>query len=110
MKAAVIGLLILGPVTAWLAFGKRGFVQLYRMETERQDSVAKIRQLAEENQALMDEISRFRTDMTYVESVARRELGLIRENEVVYRFEKDGSKKGTTTSTSRKTEDGGKRE
>ena len=44
--------------------------------------------LVAENEALIEEVHRFRTDMTYVESVARNELNLIRENEVIYRFGK----------------------
>ena len=54
---------------------------------ERQAHIERIQELVEENQALLEEIERLRTDMSYIESVARRELNLIRENEVVYRFE-----------------------
>ena len=74
---------------AWLWFGESGFVRLYRSEAERQACVERIRRLAEENQALFNEVQLLRTDMKYVESVARRELNLIRENEVIYRFRKE---------------------
>ena len=59
-----------------------------RTEIERQASIDRIRKLAEENEALIEEVQRFRTDMEYVESVARKELNLIRENEVIYRLGK----------------------
>ena len=72
----------------WLWFGESGFVRLYRTEADRQACVERIRRLADENQALLNEVQRFRSDMKYVESVARRELNLIKENEVVYRFSK----------------------
>lgn len=81
---------------AWLGLGKTGFLNLYRMERERQSSLLQIQQLAQENQALLDEINRLRTDPEYIESVAKRELGLIKRNEVIYRFsqEKKPAEKG----------------
>ena len=71
---------------AWLWFGEGGFGRLYRSETERQACIERIRRLAEENQMLLNEVQLLRTDMKYLESVARRELNLIKENEVIYRF------------------------
>ena len=59
---------------------------------ERQAYLDNIRLLAEENRALLDEIHRLRSDMKYVESVARKELNLVKENEVIYRFEEGGDK------------------
>jgi cell division protein FtsB len=79
-----ISLLIL-PIM-WLGFGKNGFLNLYRMELERQANVERVQQIARENQALMDEIQRLRSDGRYVEAVARRELGLVGEGDLVYRF------------------------
>jgi cell division protein FtsB len=106
LKMALVALLILSPIITWLAFGKRGFVQLYRMDLERQAYVDRIRQLAEENQTLMDEIERLRTDPEYVESVARRELGLIKENEIIYRFDKAKSRPGETVVSKQRTREG----
>ena len=63
---------------------------------ERQAHVDKIRLLAEENRTLMEEVRRLRNDMNYVESLARRELNLIKKNEVIYRFgtERHGIREG----------------
>jgi cell division protein FtsB len=76
----------MGPLLAWLGFGERGLIQLYRKEIERQAYVEKIRRLAEENQKMLEEIHRLRTDLSYVEAVARKELNLVKPNELVYRF------------------------
>lgn len=86
-KIPVVFVCFLGVVFAWLAFGERGLLHLYNAEMERQDHIDKIRKLAAENRALLEEINRLRTDIEYAESVARRELNLIKENEVIYRFE-----------------------
>jgi len=73
---------------AWLGFGEQGLIHLYRTEMERKAYVDRIHQLAEENQNLLEEVHRLRTDMEYIESVARKELSLIKKNETIYRFDK----------------------
>jgi cell division protein FtsB len=89
LKFTSITLLFLGLVIMWLGFGERGFIHLYRMDRKRQDYVQRIRDLERENQALLEEIHRLRNDRAYMESLARRELGLIRDNEILYRFMKE---------------------
>lgn len=82
--------LLLSLMVAWLGFGERGFVHLYQMERERASRIEKISQLERENQELLEEIQRLRTDQAYIEATGRRELGLVKNEEVLYRFEKDG--------------------
>lgn len=95
-KISLITLIFLGLIMAWLAFGERGFIHLYRMEKERQAYLEKIRELERANQELLEEIDRLRNDEEYIESEARRELGLVRENELIYRFssEQDNDRQG----------------
>jgi cell division protein FtsB len=81
-----IAFCLLGPVLGWLGFGKQGFINLHRIEKEREAFADRIRQLKEENRLLLRDIGRLRTDMSYVEYVARTELNLIKENEIIYRF------------------------
>ncbi len=78
---------ILISFVAWLAIGERGLIKLYRTEMERQAYIERIKQLTEENQALLNEINRLRTDMKYIESVARKNFNMIKSNEVIYRFD-----------------------
>ena len=70
----------------WLGFGKRGFLHLYRMEKNRQAYIERIRKVEKENQALIEEIRRLNSDTAYLESVARKELGFVKENEILYKF------------------------
>lgn len=84
----MILLCFLAPVMAWLGFGEQGLIHLYRTEMERKAYVDRIHQLAEENQTLLEEVNRLRTDMDYIESVVRKELSLIKKNEIIYRFDK----------------------
>lgn len=90
LKFSLLALLFLGLVAAWLGFGERGFIHLYRMDRERQTYLDRINALERENRELLDEIQRLRSDREYVENLGRRELGLVKEDEVMYRF---GTKK-----------------
>jgi cell division protein FtsB len=90
LKFSLLALLFLGLVAAWLGFGERGFIHLYRMDRERQTYLEKINMLERENRELLDEIQRLRSDREYVENLGRREMGLVKEDEIMYRF---GTKK-----------------
>lgn len=78
--------LVLGLIVVWLGFGERGFLHLYKKEKDRQAYQERIRKIEKDNQALIEEIERLNTDDTYLESVARKELGLVRDDEILYRF------------------------
>jgi cell division protein FtsB len=79
-------------MAAWLGFGERGFIHLYRMEKDRQAHMERIRKLEKENQTLLEEIRRLHTDRQYLESVARTELGLVKDDEILYRFSREEEK------------------
>ena len=64
------------------------------MQKEKEKSGVLIEELKEKNKELITEIRRLKGDPRYLESVARRELGLVRENEVIYRFKKDSDVSG----------------
>ena len=93
LKFSFFIILFLGLIIAWLGFGERGFIHLYRMEKERQDYQERIRKLEKSNRELLDQIHLLKTDQAYMESVARRELGLVRDNEIIYRLNRSPKEK-----------------
>ncbi|RLB43973.1 MAG: hypothetical protein DRH12_01280 [Deltaproteobacteria bacterium] len=86
LKAALVLFCVTLPFLAWLGLSKRGVINLYKMDLERQKYVDRIKKLKKENKELMEEIRRLKKDPAYVEKVARQELGLVKENEIIYRF------------------------
>lgn len=73
-------------VAGTLLFGHDGVSGLLALRAERQRlGEAAVRRL-EENTALREQITRLRTDDRFLEGLARRELGFVRSDEVVYRF------------------------
>jgi cell division protein FtsB len=89
LRFSLLVFLFFGLMVAWLGFGERGFIHLYRMEKERQAHLDKIQDLEQENRELLEEIQRLRDDVAYMEALGRRELGLVKEDEVLYRFAKE---------------------
>jgi cell division protein FtsB/cell division protein DivIC len=43
--------------------------------------------LEEENQKLKEEVKRLQSDKRYIEEIARKELGMVKEGEIIYRFD-----------------------
>ena len=90
----LILLLILGIFTF---FGEKGIFHLLRIQKEVARIKEKNAKLEEENQKLREEVKRLQTDRRYIEEIARRELGMVKEGEIIYQFDtpskgKEGSK------------------
>ena len=94
-----IGLLCL--LASWLAFGDRGLIYVYKKDKERQEYLKKIEELKKENQKLMEEIERLSNDQDYIEETARRELNMVRDGEVIYRFANEKEDKNTSKQDAR---------
>ena len=90
-KVPVLLICLCATIAAWLAFGKRGLLDLYSMEMQRQACIERINQLTKENQELKEELELLTNDMEYVESLVRKKLNLVKENEVIYRFKNRNS-------------------
>ena len=67
-------------------FGEHGVAHLLRLRAERRALGETAFALLERTDQLRADITRLRTDDRYLEAFARRQLGLVRPNETVYRF------------------------
>jgi cell division protein FtsL len=83
--SAALVLAILG-VTASALLGEHGIMHLRRLHAERTELRRTAFALLEKNARLRQEITRLRSDDRYIEALARKQLGLVRPNEQVYRF------------------------
>jgi cell division protein FtsL len=81
----LIFFLILGLLTF---FGEKGILQLLRFQKELARIEEKNMKLDEENQKLKEEVKHLQNDKRYIEEIARKELGMIKEGEIIYQFEK----------------------
>jgi cell division protein FtsB/cell division protein DivIC len=80
----LVPLLIFGTLTF---FGEKGILHLLRLQKE----VAQIKdrniKLEEENKKLREEVKRLQRDKRYIEEIARKELGMVKEGEIIYQFD-----------------------
>jgi cell division protein FtsB len=65
-------------------FGERGLLEKLRARRQYQALTMEIGRLRQENGLLREQARRLREDPRTIEEVARRELGLIREGELVF--------------------------
>jgi len=73
----------------WIIFApNRGILALHKAQEEIARLQTENMRLAEENKALQEEINRLQDDPAYLEEKARKEYGMLKENEVLYIFEK----------------------
>lgn len=67
-------------------FGDRGLLRINHLHRDLDEMQKRVSELKEENEQLKREISALQSDRRYLESIARRDFGLVRSNEVVYQF------------------------
>ena len=76
--------LILGFVTF---FGEKGMFHLFRLKKE----LARIKeanvQLEKENAKLQEDVERLKHEKRTIEEIARKELGMVKEGEIIYQFD-----------------------
>jgi cell division protein FtsB len=75
---------ILGLVTF---FGDKGILYLLRLRKD----LARIQEanikMEAENRKLREEVRRLQHEKRYIEEIARKELGMVKEGEIIYQFE-----------------------
>jgi cell division protein FtsB len=82
LPMALILLLLLGLAV----FGDKGLVKAWHAKEQKDELLREIRLLEETNRALRQEIEALRSDPKHLEGIARRELGMVRDDELIYQF------------------------
>jgi cell division protein FtsB len=76
-------LVILMGLTVW---GEHGLLAMWRKQGDVARLVQEIEAIERENARLSHEIQHLRNDMQHIEAIAREELGLVKEDELVFEF------------------------
>jgi cell division protein FtsB len=66
--------------------GDKGWLELRRLQHTHQALIKGNTLLTQENSKMYDTIDRLQNDPEYIENIARRELGMIRSNELIFKF------------------------
>lgn len=84
-----IGILLLAVIAVpVMVLSPTGLGRLRNLQQERVRAEVEVSHLTEQIRQLRAEVARIKTDPAAVERVARDELGLVRQTELVYQFKK----------------------
>jgi cell division protein FtsB len=78
-----VSVLLLVALFIFIIVSERGLADLRDLRTDRDKLVEENKKLTRENQAISIEIDRLKHDPGYIESIARQELGMIGEDEII---------------------------
>ena len=76
--------LVLGLLTF---FGDKGILHLFRLQKDLVRIKEANRTIEEEDRKLKEEARRLQNEKRYIEEIARKELGMMKEGETVYQFD-----------------------
>jgi len=80
--------LLLFSLLFFIIFGEHGFIDLNVLKKERDQLVQKNELLTHKNMSLSIEIDRLNYDPQYIENIARQELGMVAEDELILKPQK----------------------
>jgi cell division protein FtsB len=76
--------LVLGLLTFW---GDKGILHLLRLQKELVRIKETNKNIEEENRKLREQVKRLQNEKQYIEEIARKELGMVKEGEILYQFD-----------------------
>lgn len=71
-----------------ITFGNKGLVDNYLVSKRLAQLKLQSNEITTENNTLKRKILLLRNDLTYIETLARSELGMVKEGDIVYRLVK----------------------
>ena len=78
-----ITVVLLFSLFFFIIFGEHGLMDLNTLKKERDQLADKNGQLSQQNLSLSVEIDRLKHDPKYIENIARQELGMVAEDELI---------------------------
>ena len=78
-----IAIILIAALFFFIIVSEHGLVDLVFLKQEREKLVKKSERLNQKNLSISIEIDRLKHDPEYIENVARKELGMIGEDEVI---------------------------
>ena len=79
----VLAIITMCLMLLFIVFGENGLSDLYRLKKQKENLSQKNDELKKKNLSFYREIERLKHDPSYVEDVARKELGVIGKDEVI---------------------------
>jgi cell division protein FtsB len=87
-------ILLVLVLLALALFGDKGIMRAFQSERQKEALQEEVNRLEATNEALRKEIEALRSDRRYIEDIARRELGMVKKDELVFQFSNRKKEKG----------------
>jgi len=78
-----ISILLLISLFIYIFFSKHGYSEMVLLKQEQSKLIQVNERLTRGNLAISTEIDRLKHDLTYIENIARQELGMISKDEII---------------------------
>lgn len=78
-----VSVLVLFSLLLFILFSDNGLADFFKLRSDRDRLIQENERLKHENLSLYRTIERLKNDPEYIESIARKELGMIRKDEVI---------------------------
>jgi cell division protein FtsB len=79
-------LALVALILGFALFGDRGILHMLKLSGQKATLSQKLVESEAQNEALRVEITALRSDRRYIEQIARTELGMVRDDELVFQF------------------------
>ncbi len=79
-------LALVALILGFALFGDRGILHMLKLSGQKAGLTQKLAELKAQNEELRIEIALLRNDPLYIERIARIELGMVRDDELVFQF------------------------
>jgi cell division protein FtsB len=86
LRAPLWALLIAALLLGLALFGDRGLLRALQASDQQSQLEEQVKQLEAANAVLRREIEALRSDRRTLENIARKELGMVKDDELVYQF------------------------
>jgi cell division protein FtsB len=73
-------------ILGFAVFGERGILHMLKLSGQKAVLAQKISEAETQNEELRGEITALRSDRRYIERIARTELGMVRDDELIFQF------------------------
>ena len=79
-------LALVALILGFALFGDRGILHMLKLSGQKATLSQKLAEFETHNEGLRVEITALRSDRNYIERIARTELGMVRDDELVFQF------------------------
>ena len=79
-------LALVALILGFALFGDRGILHMLNLSSQKATLAQELAEIETQNEELRVEIAALRSDRRYIERIARTELGMVRDDELVFQF------------------------